>query len=642
MKRVFSYGLAGAAALVALAAAAPLLVSANVYKDQIESGITRATGRKFAIAGPLHFALFPAPTIRADRVALAGIPRGNARFLATADDVQLGVRLWPLLFGRLELTRIVLDKPTIALEVSADGRANWIFEHAAKAKAGKSGIRFSVAAHFSDVGIVRGSVTYANARTGTKYRFEDVDAAISLAEPDRPATASGSFTSARQRILFRAKVNTPEQFLKARDGKLELSLASHDARASFSGAVTPDGRISGYIQMNAASLRDTAKWLGARMPDSSGFGALSLHSTIEGDNRSVALTKLTATLDGMRINGDLKFAVNAPLPLMEGALSFDRLDLDPYIAHRHRPGTAHRAPGADDWSNEPVSLDILKKANAQLAINTGKLTLRNLTLGKTKLRIGLLNGKLDAVLFPMSLYGGGGTATLTIDTNGNVPVFHNELEFNNVALQPFFADTIGVKQIEGTGTIRLDLTSAGASPQAIVRRMNGKGSIAFHNGRLRGIDMSAVARAIQSLLGGAIKPDSFTSFATMSGSFAVTNGILVNKDFELIGPVFKTTGSGTVDVGNRSIDFRIVPQASAIIAKHKLSIGVPFRIKGPWKHVHYTADITGMLHSVLGNLETGKAPFKGLFGPSKPKDPNAPKKKRKSVGDALKNMFGIH
>jgi AsmA protein len=540
------------------------------------------------------------------------------------------------------LTRIVLDKPTIALEVGTDGRANWVFEHASEPKTGNPRYGFSMTPHFSDVEFIHGSVTYGNARTGTQYKFQDIDAAISLTELDQPATAKGSFKWKGRRISFHTRVTTPEQLLRERDGQLELSLASSDSQTSFSGTVSPDGHVFGYIKIDTASVRDDATWLGARMPNSGGFIALSLQSRIEGDNRSVALTKLTAALDGMRINGDVRLADGALRPLVEGALAVDRLDLNPYIEHRHRSSTARHAHGTDEWSNEPVSLDILRKSDALLTINAGGVSVRNLNLGKTTLRVGLRDGKLDAALFPMSLYGGHGKAALRIDANGAAPVFHNELEFDNVALRPFFTDTIGVKEIEGIGTIRLDLTSTGTSPQAIMRGIDGKGSIAFHDGRLRGVDIGGVARTVQSLLGTAIKPDSLTSYATMSGSFAVTNGILANKDFQLTGPVLKTTGSGTVDIGNRSIDFRIVPQANAILAKQSLSLGVPFRIKGPWKHVRYTADIAGILHGVLDNLETGKAPFKGLLGPSRPKDPNAPKKKHKSVGDALKNMLGIH
>jgi AsmA protein len=100
------------------------------------------------------------------------------------------------------------------------------------------------------------------------------------------------------------------------------------------------------------------------------------------------------------------------------------------------------------------------------------------------------------------------------------------------------------------------------------------------------------------------------------------------------------TGAGAVDLGNRTIDFRLVPRASA----RGVNIGIPFRVKGSWDHVHYAPDLSGVMNGVIQNLESGKAPFKGLFGGGHKKQDQdgQPKKKKKSVGAVLKNMFGIH
>jgi AsmA protein len=100
------------------------------------------------------------------------------------------------------------------------------------------------------------------------------------------------------------------------------------------------------------------------------------------------------------------------------------------------------------------------------------------------------------------------------------------------------------------------------------------------------------------------------------------------------------TGAGAVDLGNRAIDFRLMPKA--VVGGS--SIGIPFRVKGSWDRVHYAPDLSGVMNGVIQNLESGKAPFKGLFGGAhKTEDQNGqPRKKKKSVGAILKNMFGVH
>jgi AsmA protein len=274
-------------------------------------------------------------------------------------------------------------------------------------------------------------------------------------------------------------------------------------------------------------------------------------------------------------------------------------------------------------------------------LDVGSLMVRHLRLGKTHVMVALHGARLGAKIEPIELYGGTGKATLDIDAR-NAPVFSNTLEFEDIALKPFLSNTIGVKQIEGVGNFRLELVSTGDNPNAIMHHISGKGMIGFHDGHVRGVDLGAVSHTVQSLLGSSPHSDDFTEYKRLSGSFVATNGLLDTKDFRLDGPIVRMTGAGTIDIGNRTIDLRMVPHATTVIAKQKLSIGLPFRVRGPWKHVRYTADLAGLVSGVLDNLESGQAPFKGLFGSQPPKGSKAPKKRHKTLGDALKNMFGIH
>lgn len=625
-----------AGGLAVLAAALP--IPAGLYKGEIERSVTRTTGRKFTISGPLSFTLFPIPGIRADNVTLANMAGGYAPAMATAEDIRVAMRLMPLLTGRIEVSEIVLDKPRIALEVDAHGRANWTFDREHGATDGGTA-PLSSKTNFSGLRIDHGTITYTNARTGSAHVLDDLDAAITTTDPERPATIGGSFALSGRRVAFHAKVATPRALLQDRQATLDLSLDSGILRASFDGMVAPDGNAQGRVKLDTPSIRRIGAWLGASLPSSGGLGPLSLEAQFHDDNHVALLSDLKLALDGMAIAGGLSLDRSGDVPAAKGALTVDRLDLNPYIENPNKHGATH--PHHDEaWSDDPIALDILRKANADLVLNVGSLIVRKLHLGRTQIKVRLDGGRLSAALAPMTLYGGTGKAQLDVDARGAVPAFRNALEFDGVALQPFFSDTIGVHQIEGTGTIRLDLASRGASPDAVMRALSGAGSIAFRDGRLRGVDLGAVARTIQRALGAAADPDAFTRYSEMGGSFTVADGVLANRDFHLTGPVLRMTGIGSVDVGNRAIDFRIAPQATASLADHNLTFGIPFRIKGPWRHVHYIPDVAGIVKGVIANLEAGRAPFKGMFGGSS--NPDTPKKKHKSIGDALKNMLGIH
>ena len=120
----------------------------------------------------------------------------------------------------------------------------------------------------------------------------------------------------------------------------------------------------------------------------------------------------------------------------------------------------------------------------------------------------------------------------------------------------------------------------------------------------------------------------------MHGSFVVAKGVLTNQDLAIAGPVLSMTGAGEVDIGNRALDLRLVPRAQA----KGVSVGIPFRVSGSWDRVHYKPELSGIVGGMIQNLESGKAPFKGLFGNGQKKQDqggqpqNQPKKKKKSAG----------
>jgi AsmA protein len=651
MSRALRYTLAAGAALAAAALVLPFLVPTGIYKSQIEAGVSRATGRTFRIAGPLRLALFPAFGIDADDASLANAPGGRAPALLQVAHLHVDARLLPLLFARrLEIGEIALDRPDLHLEVDAQGHANWTLARPPAAKPGSAAPRPAQAPRvetlFSGIRIAHGRVTYANARTGDTRTLEDIDAQLDLATLDRPVALTGSFQHGGRRVQVTARLATPALLLAERETVLDASVSSALLRSRFTGRVTPDGTAKGRIAVDAPSLRGAAAWLGARMPSGGGFGPFSLEADVEGDNRTAALHALTLKLDGATIRGALALETHGPVQVYKGALGIDRLDVNPYIEKPPRPGGPQKpAPRRDTgWSDAPIALDILKKADAELTLDADAVFVRHLKLAKSHILVTLHGGDLVVHLDPVTLYGGTGKALLEVDARGKEPKFVNTLAFDHVALAPLFGDTIGVSEIEGTGALGLDLASQGASADAVMHGLSGSGKIAFRDGRLRGVDLGQVARSIASFLDGAAGPDRLTTYSAMDGSFTIANGVLTNKDFRLGGPLLSMTGEGTVDLGGRAIDFKVIPKATAEIDKKKITIGVPFRIEGPWAHVRYAADLSGLVTGVLDNLASGRAPFKGLFGGGKKPETRqpGPKKKHKNLGDALKNMFGIH
>ncbi len=115
--------------LVGAAIAVPFLVPVEQYKGRIEAEVTQRTGRAFHIEGPISLSLLPKLAVELNQVAFAGPPGARSAEMARLGKLELELKLWPLLSGQVEIDKLVLREPHIALEVDAQGRPNWVLEN---------------------------------------------------------------------------------------------------------------------------------------------------------------------------------------------------------------------------------------------------------------------------------------------------------------------------------------------------------------------------------------------------------------------------------------------------------------------------------------------------------------------------------
>jgi len=169
------------------------LADVNAHKPRIEAAVSDALGMEFRIGGKARLRLLPSASISLADVRL----RNRGADLATAETLRVGVKLRPLLSRRVEITELILEKPSIRIEKGHDGTFN--FEPPPRppkpAREGESAATpLSVAR-----GAVRdGSVSYVDRKEGTRTEFSGIG--LSLADlsipvaPDAPLSRGISFT----------------------------------------------------------------------------------------------------------------------------------------------------------------------------------------------------------------------------------------------------------------------------------------------------------------------------------------------------------------------------------------------------------------------------------------------------------------
>lgn len=85
------------------------------------------TGREFAIRGPISWRLLPNIAVVVEDLHLANLDWGSRPDMLSVRKAALELALEPLLDGRIEVQRILIEGADIWLEVDEQGRGNWAF-----------------------------------------------------------------------------------------------------------------------------------------------------------------------------------------------------------------------------------------------------------------------------------------------------------------------------------------------------------------------------------------------------------------------------------------------------------------------------------------------------------------------------------
>ncbi|MDE3116965.1 MAG: AsmA family protein, partial [Pseudomonadota bacterium] len=632
MRRILIIVAAVIGVLLIVAVALPFVVPVDAYRGQIEQQASVATGRQLKINGALRLSIFPTLGVKAEQVTLANVPGGQAPYFATMDSLGVGVKLFPLLSGKVEVSQVTLNKPVINLEVEKDGKGNWALgaqkqasETTAPRKGG--GLGAAATATFQGVNIKSGRITYLNAVTGKHRSFDDINVTVAITSLAKPISVDGSLVSDGQKISMDGTVSDPKALMTGAATPVDLSITSELLQASFKGALASGGNANGALKLDTPSVRKLAVWAGLTLPTGGGLGHLSLEGHLAAKGTRDDFSAIRLVLDGQTLTGTLSVDRAGRIPFVSGALDVDHLNLNPYItsASASGNGAAPSTPAPDQgWSKKRIDFSALRLMNAKLTLSVGSLAMKSLKLGKTTLALTLNGGALAADLNPVTLYGGAGQATLKVDASRATPTIAETTRFDNLAMQSFLADAIGVTRIEGTGMLALDITGSGDNTNAIMHSLAGKGAILFKNGRIHGVDLAGVAQTIQSALSGsAVSSGAATNFTEMGGTFTISGGVMTNKDFHLLSPFIRMTGAGTINLGEQSIDFVVSPKAVASLqgqggSQSLRGLGVPFHITGSWSHLHYSPDLSGVAKDILNSVMKGgissKSVLQGLFG----------------------------
>lgn len=357
-----------------------------------------------------------------------------------------------------------------------------------------------------------------------------------------------------------------------------------------------------------------------------------------------ASTKINAVLEGGKFDLSADISKLRDTPLVNVALAVDTLDLDklapPAAAapakapaegkkDESKPAQPAPAPAADD----NINLSALVGPSVNGTLKIGKLVVRGLKADDVAATAKLDKGKLDVSSLTAGLYGGKLAGTLSLDAaQGNQ--IATKLSLAGIAIEPLLMDLAQKNVLSGTGSLALDLKTAGANAYAMKSGLGGTLQLRLRDGAVKGINLTQTLRELKAV----ISPDAQdhtvaadsskqTEFSEMDADLAFTKGVAAVKRLNFVSPLLRVTQGepASIDFVRNELDLvaraRVVNPSASEEGKELIDlkdVTIPVHVRGTFEKPSYTVlwkeAIGGILKRSLENKLRDAVTGKGKGG----------------------------
>ncbi len=318
------------------------------------------------------------------------------------------------------------------------------------------------------------------------------------------------------------------------------------------GNITWSGRHQSLIIPNLAVL---AKVNGDIVPQQ------KLEADLKTDLRflvkplKINLQKLALTANKHHIKGFMVVQPNAG-PKLNFDLSLDQINLDQYMpAKSDQPTTATTAPKTPAKANDDP-LAPLRPLNINGQLKIGQLITQGVTVKNIQVKVKAKKGNIQLTKMKAQAYEGQLVGSFGLDARYKTPKIKINQKLTGIQIEPILKQFAKTDILEGKGNLNLNLTMKGLEPELIQKTLNGTASFVFNDGAVKGINLAANARNFESMLTGKKSNEvQKTDFAELSGHFNIHNGIVKNKDLNLMSQLVRVHGKGWVNLPKQRIKY---------------------------------------------------------------------------------------
>jgi AsmA protein len=569
--------IAGAAIAAVIVVAALLLIvgiPSGVMTSAIQARIEHETGYRLTISGATRIGLSPQLNVTLNDVTLQDPTDRDSRSHVTVGSIRADMTLGSVWSGHPHITELAIARPVLHVPLLRERIAASATASKAAASSGETDAN---ALSIDRVTVSDGAIVFSNLHDRFEQRIDGINADARI-DGDRRIGITGSARAGEHPLNFEIKATAPAPPMERQNIPVELTL---DAPGVL------------------------------RHP-------LSAKAEVRLNGLVVMINGVSGTLGDGAFNGWASVDI-ASKPLLKLDLDFQRLNI---AVPTGRAASASQAP-QQSWSNASIELTGLNYIDAQVRISAAELNIGETRFAPVAIDAALDNGVLKCVFPNLGAYGGQVSGELTVDVSSGNPTYAMRSDLAGVRALPLLRSAAGFDKLDGRLQAKLALHSSGASQRAIMSNLDGTVFAVFQDGAIRGLNVARMIRALTSgtLSGWQEGQEQATDLSQLSASFRVEKGQATTGDLNLVGPLVRVTGGGTVDLGEKTLAFHVEPKLVMTTegqgrTADPIGLGVPVVIEGPWAEPRIHLDIAGIMEKPDAAYAKLKEMGKGLFGPN--------------------------
>src|SRR6476661_3364166 len=568
------------AVVVAIALLLVIGIPSGFLTAQIQERVERETGYKLAINGGARIGLWPSLNITLNDITVQHPKDRDINRHFAAASIEAEVTLASLWAGKPHITELAIIRPVanLPLRRERDREPN----APAKPAAGKSSEAFTI----EHISVSGGTVILSNVRDRVENRIETVNADITIAS-DRKIVLTGSARRSGYPLKFEIKAAPPAAPIERQNIPTEIRI---DAPDLLSAPLTAkaEARLNGSVVM---------------------------------------INAVTGALGDAAFNGWASVDLSSK-PLVKLDLDFQKLAI---VMARSTGSTA-----GQPWSSATIDVNNLNYIDLQVRVSAAELKIGDARFTPAAIDATLATGVLKAQVSNLGAYEGTATGDLTVDVSTADPTYAMRADLTGVRALPLLDGLADFDKIDGRMQAKVSVRSSGNNQRAIMSNMAGTAFIVFQDGAIKGLNVAQMIRSLtaSTLSGWQASEEKATDLSQLSASFRIDKGQAQTTDLNLVGPLVKMTGAGTIDLGTKQIGFRVEPKlVMTTEGQGRLSdpvgLGIPVMIEGPWGSPRIYPEMQGILDNPDAAYAKLKQMGKGLFG-----------EKGAGIGAAIGNLLG--